>query len=321
MSPGRTARMAASMSSQGAQPVELRPRGVGEILDAAFRLCFTHWRPLVTATLVVVVPVQIFATIVLFSAFPDNLTTEEAFLGPEVAEEDFGVFLAGQLVSTVLTLLMVLLAIAACFKAVADAYLGSEPDWRASVRFAVARLAPLLWLTVLYVLGVVLGFFALIIPGIFLAIAWSLAYPATLVEGVRGAGALKRSFQLVRGRWWPVFGVQIVGAILVTVIAGIVQFVILAPVFFVDSLLALAVLTGLASIVGYAISTPLQAAIVAIVFFDQRVRKEGLDLELLALSLGTEAPLAPAGGGWSAPDAQAPPGWVPPGGAETPPQR
>jgi hypothetical protein len=313
--------MAASMSTQGPQPVQLRPRGVGEILDAAFRLCFTHWRPLVTATLVVVVPVQILATVVLFSAFPDNLTTEQAFLGPEVPAEDVGVFFAGQLVSSVLTMLMVLLAIAACFKAVADAYLGSQPDWRASVRFAVKRLAPLLWISVLYLLGVFLGFVALIIPGIFLAIAWSLAYPAALVEDVRGAGALKRSFQLVRGRWWPVFGVQLVGAILVTIIASIVQVVILAPVFFVDSLLALAVLSGLASIVGYAISTPLQAAVVAIVFFDQRVRKEGLDIELLAQSLGTEGPPAPAGGGSPSPGTLVPPGWAPPGGAEPPPQR
>jgi len=310
--------MAASMSTQGEQPVQLRPRGVGEILDAAFRLCFTHWRSLVTATLVVVVPVQILATTVVFSAFPEDLTSEEAFLGSQ-APQDFGVFLAGQLVSTVLTVLMVLLTIAACFKAVADAYLGSRPDWRASVRFAVARLAPLLWISLLFVLGVVAGLLALVIPGIFLAIAWSLAYPAALVEDVRGVAALKRSFQLVRGRWWPVFGVQLVGAILVAIIASMVQFVVLAPVFFVDSLLALAVLSGLASIVGYAISTPLQAAIVAIVFFDQRVRNEGLDLELLAQSLGSEAPAAPAGGGSPPPGAQVPPGWVAPGGAQSPP--
>ncbi|MEJ7782806.1 MAG: hypothetical protein WKF99_09545 [Solirubrobacteraceae bacterium] len=310
--------------------MQLRPRGVGEILDAAFRLCFTHWRPLMTATLVVVVPVQIFATIVLFSAFPDNFTTEDAFFGPQtsqdpafspVTNEDVGVLVAGQIVSGVLTGLMVLLTIAACFKAVADAYLGTQPDWRSSVRFAVARLGPLLWITVLYVLGVVLGFMALLIPGIFLMFAWNLSFPAALVEGVRGAGALKRSFQLVRGRWWPVFGVQLVGFILVAVIAGIVQSVFLLPVLFVDSLLAVAVLTGLASIVGYAISTPLQAAIVAIVFFDQRVRKEGLDLELLAQSLGTEGPPAPAGGGSPSPGTQVPPGWAPPGGAEPPPQR
>lgn len=301
--------MATPMSTQGAQPVQLRPRGVGEILDAAFRLFFTHWRPLVTATLVVVVPVQILATTVLFSAFPDNFTREDALLGPQPSE-DGGVLLAGQAVSQLLTALMILLTIAACFKAVADAYLGTRPDWRASVRFAVSRLAPLLWISLLYVLGVFVGTLLLVIPGIFLAFAWSLSFPAALVEGARGAGALKRSFQLVRGRWWPVFAVLVVGAILVTVVAGVVQFVVLAPIFFVDSPLGLAVLTGLATIVGYAISTPLQAAIVAIVFFDQRVRKEGLDLELLAQSLGTEAP-----------GVQRPPGWAPAGGSAPPPQR
>lgn len=308
------------MSTQGAQPVQLRPRGVGEILDAAFRLCFTHWRALVTATLVVVVPVQILATIVLFSAFPEGLTTDEEVLGTQAAEE-LSVFTAGVVVSGVLTGLMVLLAIAACFKAVADAYLGTEPDWRSSVRFAIRRLGSLLWISVLYFLGVLLGILALILPGIFLAVAWSLSFPAALVEDARGAGALKRSFQLVRGRWWPVFAVLLVGAILVSVIANIIEFIVLAPVFFTESLLAVAILSGLSSIVGYAISTPLQAAIVAIVFFDQRVRKEGLDLELLAQRLGSEAPVGPAGGGSSPAAAQVPPGQALPGGAAPPPQR
>jgi hypothetical protein len=312
--------MAVAMSTEGAQPVALRPRGVGEILDAAFRLCFTHWRPLLTATLVVVVPVQILATIVLFSAFPEGLTTDEELLGTEAAEQ-LSLLTAGVVVSSLLTSLMVLLTIAACFKAVADAYLGTVPDWRASVRFATKRLAPLLVISILYLVGVMLGTFALIIPGIFLAVAWSLCFPAALVEGARGFGALKRSFQLVRGRWWPVFGALLVGVILVAVISSILEFVFLAPAFFTESLLAVAVLSGLSSIVGYAISTPLQAAIVAIVFFDQRVRKEGLDLELLAQSLGTQAPPASADSGRPPPGAQVPPGWAPPGDTQPPPQR
>lgn len=308
------------MSTQGAQPVQLRPRGVGEILDAAFRLFFTHWRPLLTATLVVVVPVQILSTLVLVSAFPEGFTTdEEVVLGTDTAEQ-VSVFGAGVAVAGVLTSLMVLLTIAACFKAVADAYLGTEPDWRTSVRYALRRLGPLLWISVLYFLGVLLGTLALIIPGIFLAVAWSLSFPAALVEGARGAGALKRSFQLIRGRWWPVFGALLVGLILVAIVANIIEFLVFAPVFFTESVLAVAILTTLSSIVGYAISTPLQAAIVAIVFFDQRVRKEGLDLELLAESLGTEAPVGSAGDG-SLPPGGETPGSAPPGGAEAPPQR
>jgi hypothetical protein len=306
---------------------------VGEILDAAFRLCFTHWRPLVTATLVVVVPLQILATIVLYSVFPELVTiaSDEVVPSTETSEEfseavdrlneQLAVAFAGALVFILLAFLMTLLTIAACFKAVADAYLGSEPDWRASLRFAVVRLGPLLGISLLNVVGVTLGLIVLIIPGIFLAVAWALCFPAALVEGRRGVGALRRSYQLVKGRWWPVFGALLVGIILVAIISNILEFIVLAPTFFSESLLGEAILSGLASIVGFAVTTPLQAAIVTLVYFDQRVRKEGLDLELLAQSLGTEAPAAPAGGGSPSPGAQVPPGWAPPGGAEPSPQR
>ena len=327
------------MSTQAAQPPDLRPRGVGEILDAAFRLTLRHWKTLVLATICVVVPVQILATVVLLSAFPGQFAGGDDLLQPQTdpatLADDLGVLVAGQLVAGLLTAIMVVLTIAACFKAVADAFLGAEPDWRASVRFALSRLGPLLWVSILYLLGVMLGFVALIIPGIWLAIAWTLSYPALLVEDARGTRALRRSFRLVRGRWWPTFAVLLVGAILVGVIAAIVQALFLAPVFFTESVLAVAVLTLLSSIVGYAISTPFQAALVAVVFFDLRVRKEGLDLELLADRLGSPTPAtvpadagAQAGGGWAAPQAppagggsQAPPGWVPPGASTPPPER
>lgn len=272
-----------------------------------------------------------------FSAFPSDLLTGpaafEAQPDPEAFMEDFGVFMAGVLVASLLTGLMVVLTIAACFKAVADAFLGGTPDWRESVRFAFTRLGPLLWVSILYGFGVALGFFVFILPAVWLAIAWALSYPALLVEDARGTRALRRSFRLVRGRWWPTLGVLLVGAILITVIATIVQFVVSLPVVFVDSVLAGAVLSTVATILGYAISTPLQAALVVMVFFDLRVRKEGLDLELLADRLGSPGAAgvpagAGTGGGWAPPQApateggsQAPPEWAPPEGSAPSPPR
>jgi hypothetical protein len=41
--------------------------------------------------------------------------------------------------------------------------------------------------------------------------------------------------------------------------------------------------------VGLAISTPLQAALLTVLYFDLRVRKEGFDLELLAREMGAGA--------------------------------
>jgi hypothetical protein len=42
----------------------------------------------------------------------------------------------------------------------------------------------------------------------------SCAIPALVIEGKRGREALRRSWSLVRGRGWPVFGTIIVATIL-----------------------------------------------------------------------------------------------------------
>ncbi len=71
-------------------------------------------------------------------------------------------------------------------------------------------LAPAAAVVALYSLGVGAGLIALLIPGIYLGVRWCVAVPAAVVEGVRGARALRRSADLVEGSWWRVFGVLIV---------------------------------------------------------------------------------------------------------------
>ena len=51
------------------------------------------------------------------------------------------------------------------------------------------------------------------------------------------------------------------------------------------------VLSALAGIVGMAVSTPLQAALLSVMYFDLRVRNEGFDRAQLARELGAEEPL------------------------------
>ena len=196
----------------------------------------------------------------------------------------------------VLGALAVLLATAACTKAVADAYLRATPDWKESLRAARARFGPLLWLSILYFLLLIPAFLALIVPGIWLAIAWTLAYPALMLEGVRGRKALGRSFRLVKGRWWPTFGVVVLSYL----IAGVLQFLvgaIMAAVLFFgvdDSLLGTVVVNAVGNTIAGVIATPFQAAVVALLLFDLRVRKEGLDIALLAGDVGVDPPAGPA---------------------------
>ncbi len=224
--------------------------------------------------------------------------------------------------SGLLQLCAVGLATAACFRAIAQAYLGESADWRESLRFATRHVPSLLLLTLLYVLGVGLGTVLFIAPGVWLYIAWAVALPVLLVEGLRGRNALGRSFELVRGRWWKTFGTLVVGFILAAIISTLMQGIFLiGMVVGEDNDAVVLVLSAIAGIVGLSISTPFQAALLTVVYFDLRVRKEGFDLELLAQEIGVAAPAvasesesasasAPAPALWPSPDES--PALVPP---------
>ncbi len=69
-------------------------------------------------------------------------------------------------------------------------------------------------------LGLMIGFFLLVIPGLILFTLWSLVAPVVVLERPPGLGALRRSRELVRGNGLRVFGVIFVLGILVEFITG-----------------------------------------------------------------------------------------------------
>jgi hypothetical protein len=309
---------------------DLRPLGIGEILDAGIKLFTRHWRPLVLSVVGLVLPVQIISALVTASVAPEqfDFTTTES----GVSEDEEAEFLVGQGIVVLLSFISVLLATAVCFKAVADAYLGIEPDWRRSLRFAVRRLGGLVVLAIAFGLAVALASIALLLPGIWLAVAFSVAVPAMLLERIGSLAALGRSFRLVRGRWWATFGTLLVGYLLVGILGAIVQGIVMVvpSVIAEGNTLVGAISAVIGGTLGSVLTTPYSAAVIAIVYFDLRVRKEGLDLQLIAEWTGVErdpdAPLpAPFAAGsrvergpggeryWS--PQPAPPAWPPP---ETP---
>ena len=152
----------------------------------------------------------------------------------------------------ILNFILTALATAACFKAVSDAYLGAKPDWRESLTYARGRFHSVLWVTFISGVGVFFAFFALIIPAVWLYIAWAVAVPALLFEDRKGTKALGRSFGLVKGRWWPTFGVILVGFILASVVGGIVSGLIsaLALTDVGDSVFGAAALNGISTASG-----------------------------------------------------------------------
>ena len=119
------------MTTPAAQRPQLRPLAIGEILDVAIKIFFSHWRTLIAAALVVVVPVQVVITIL-----TADYTVQSFDLGADTSRtpaqtlEEINEYIGGLVISGVLQVCAVLLASAACFRAIAQAYLGERTDWR-----------------------------------------------------------------------------------------------------------------------------------------------------------------------------------------------
>jgi hypothetical protein len=321
---------------------QLRPLALGEILDVAIKIYRLHARTLLAIVFVVVAPVQVVAALVQSSAFPEAFTqpTFDPTPQPRPQPIDAGelwLAVAATLVVAVLTILAATIATGAAFKAVADAYLGERPEWRTSLRFAAARAHSIIWITILGGLLMVIGFVLCFVPGVYLWVAFAVAVPVLLMEGVKGRRALGRSRFLVRGRWWPTFGLLLLGYLLATVVTlvlvGLVEALAFADV--AESSIAYLSLTTIANTIATTITTPFTAAFVAVLYFDLRVRKEAFDLQLLAERIGVAPdpsrptlapPLPPAGpdaAAWPPSGAtarsSAPPYWPPPPGWQSAP--
>jgi len=336
-SPPRSPRryVPALMEANGVPAPELRPLGIGEVLDVSIKIFLRNAVTFFKTVAVVVVPVQLLLIVVLSSALPDNTLLQPQFgTSPEAPFEglepaEIGASVAAFGLAGLANVIATTLATAACFKGVSDAYLGAEPTWRNSLGFARDRLGSLLWLTLLATLIIILGFVALIVPGIYLGLAFNLAAPVLLFEGLRGRKALGRALRLIRHRWWPTFGAIFLGFLLAGVVAGVVGglFGVLVFTSAGDSVFGAVALNQVGAALGAVLATPFQAAVTAVIYFDLRVRKEGFDLELLSRRVGV-APTEDAGLGVATappPSAAGPPptgpGWSgpPPPGAGPPP--
>lgn len=279
-------------TAAGAIRPRLRPLSLSELLDTAIRLYLANLGTLVKAALVVVVPVQVVSTILTADYTLSSLdTSTSAATTPRELLDELDRYLGGLATSALLHLCAVVLASAACLRAIATAYLGRPVDWRGSLSFARERGAAVLETAALYVLGVGAGTLLFVVPGIWLYVAWAAAIPALLIEGGRGAAALRRSFRLVDGRWWRTFGAVVVGFVLGTIVSTVAQGIFVAAIALGQgSDAAVLILSTLAGICGLAFGAPLQAVLLTLVYLDLRVRSEGLELDRLARELGVEPP-------------------------------
>ena len=144
-------------------------------------------------------------------------------------------------------------------------------------------------------LAVMAGMFVFLVPGILLAIIWSLSVPAKVLENKGPLAAMSRSVDLTKGDWGRIF---VVGLLVVVLSYG-VPMQLQAPILVAIYMSAKAGLRNavlgwqIASLVAAFVSESLVGAVGAIafslVYYDERVRKEAFDLQLMMTSIDASA--------------------------------
>ncbi|ARP70525.1 hypothetical protein LK07_12880 [Streptomyces pluripotens] len=139
-----------------------------------------------------------------------------------------------------------------------------------------------------------LGIVAALIVAGWLMIRFYLATPVLILERQSILKALSRSAKLVRGSWWRIFGIMLLTGLITNIVASLVgiPFTFIGAAVSGDSIGNLLgasgghlswtflIIRGIGSVVGTTLTLPISAGVTVLLYIDQRIRREALDLEL-----------------------------------------
>lgn len=249
--------------------LQLRPLGVGEIVDATFTVYRRRFGPMFAIALMLVFIPFLISLVGGCSLDAGGTTSCMSPIG-------WLAYIAGSIGTLVAGTAAVLVA--------AEAYAGVPSDWRRAMRIGLRRILPIIGATIVAGVLIAIGFVLVIIPGIFLVVSFAVVWEALIIEGAGPIESIKRSWRLVSGERWRVFG----AGLLVMIIAIIVFGVVSAVIWFILSP-GLGMSGGMAGYVVQQVSTllsiPLTAAVGTVIYLDLRVRKESLGTAELTAAL------------------------------------
>ncbi|MGX1270370.1 glycerophosphoryl diester phosphodiesterase membrane domain-containing protein [Streptomyces phaeoluteigriseus] len=298
--------------------IPLRPLGVGEILDGAVSTMRAYWRSVLGISLTVAVVVQVIVVLlqglVLDESSTAALSDPSATIDEQLdamgsALRNYGAIF---LVSLVGTITATALLTAVTSRAVLGKPVTAGEAWR-DARPQLVRLFGLILLLLLMVTAVAVvcvlpgallsgaagdalsavGSIGSIIAAVSLLVRFSLAPPTLMLEKQGIKKAMARSAKLVRGSWWRVFGIQVLSLIIANIVAMIiaVPFALLGAALSPGGLSAFTsadtdlgwtylVVSGIGAVIGSLITFPITAGVAVLLYVDQRIRREALDLDL-----------------------------------------
>lgn len=272
-----------------AAPPRLRPLGVGEILDGAIKVWRTDFRRLFPWVALFSIPAQL-SVAALRLSIPKIASSESGGVSGTVSTKDLRAFLGGSFLIVIISVISSLLITAGLTAYLTDRVLDRPANLKACLRVGLSRLLPLLGAGLLVGLGAGIGILLCIVPGIILFVRWNFANQAVVVERAGPLAAIKRSYWLTAGRFWPLLAIIMLSLILAgivsSVITGILGVIVVA---ITDSNRLATAATGFVTgVIASGLTLPFSAAVSVITYLDLRVRREGLDVQLLTQGISAQ---------------------------------
>ncbi len=249
---------------------EIRAMGLAEILDTGFRLLRNHFGILFGAALALYLPLGVFTAVLehVFQTPAAGGTIDVTLILVSVA----GMLLSFSIVSPIVS--------CAITHALGELYLGRVASLGASFRVALSLLLRVVGTSLLASLAVLMGLLLLVLPGLYLAVAFVLVTQVIVIERIAGVPALGRSRELMQGNMLRGIGLGFVIGLLGAILSvGLeLAFALVPAVSFLGGTLAQSLVFAYSS------------AVLVVFYFDIRARKEAFDLEHLARVVESRLP-------------------------------
>ena len=299
--------------------IPLRPLSLGEIYDGAFGAIRKNPKVMLGVVALVIAVATIIATIIgymtapavnrWFAGFLDELDPTGA-AGLDGAGGELSTTLFVTLAVSIASVVATGLLIVAISRSVINKPFTTGDLW-AQVRTKVVGLLVIALLpsvaiavlaTVLLVLVYLLAQTApagavavisllvvavLVVAAVWLSVRFMLTAAVYVLEGQGLGQALRRGWTLSRGSFWRLLGIYVLSNIITNTVAQLILFpaTLVAELLFPGGYLTSPgglVLLTLAQVVAFTITTAFLSSVIALLYIDVRMRREGLDVELAA---------------------------------------
>jgi hypothetical protein len=270
----------------------LRPLSTGELLDRTFSLYRSH-----------------FGLFVGIFALPHLVVLAFQCLGVAVGHQgsqlaQLGAQFFWSMGALFLTVIVSAASQAATVVAVSHVHLDRPASVTDSFLRVKGEIGGVIGLSILVGLGVGFGFIALIVPGVLLALMWSLAVPVKILENKSATDAMSRSSDLTKGDRGRIFVIWLLFIVL-SIAVGLLLRWPLEIAAGVSSIAGMQRKSGgwqaallVSTFVSECLVGPLGTIAFSLVYYDERVRKEAFDLQLMMTTLDAPAlPVSPAQAG------------------------